>query len=259
MPALELRDRLSLKVQALLGWGAFAVVGPAAVFAMRFARGNHIDGLEEARRVYRRALASGRPTIVCANHLTMVDSAFLHYALAPLTDYARDFRRFSWNVPTTDHYTKSRLLQVLVYLTKCVPIDRSSAAEERKAVLNQLAYLASHGQVITLFPEGTRSRTGRVDVESVTYGVGQILKELDSPQVLCAYLRGERQETYSTIPAFADTLTLRVALVEPRTKETGLRAARDLSRQVIEKLKAMEDELIAERGARQATARVMGP
>ncbi len=252
MSALKLRDRLSLRVQALLGWAAFGIVGPASVFTMRVARANRIEGVEEARRVYRQALASGKPTLICANHLTMVDSAYLHSALAPLHEYARHFRRFSWNVPATEHFTKNPFLRAVVYLGKCVPIDRSSAPEERKAVLERLTYLVSRGQIVTLFPEGARSRTGRVDVENVTYGVGQILMDLEGGQVLCAYLRGDRQEKHSTVPAFADTLTLRVELIEPKTNHTGLRGARELSRQVILKLKAMEDDLIGERAMQRA-------
>ncbi|AKU95800.1 acyltransferase, putative [Labilithrix luteola] len=253
MPALKWRDRLALEVQSLLGWAAFAIVGPSAVFTMRVARGNRVEGIAEARRVYREALASGRPTLVCANHLTMVDSAFLHHALAPLGDYLRDFHRFSWNVPATEHFTKNLFLRVLVYLAKCVPIDRAGDTEARKAVLDRLAYLVSRGEIVTLFPEGGRSRTGRVDVDNVTYGVGQILSTLDRPQVFCAYLRGDRQDSYSTVPAFGDTLRLRVAILEPTTNETGLRAARDLSRQVIAKLKVMENDLIAEREAQRVS------
>lgn len=253
------RERIALKVQSLLGWGAFALVGPGSVFTMRVARAHRLEGVGEARRVYREALASGRPLLVCANHLTMVDSAFLHYALAPLGDYVRDFRRFSWNVPAIDHIADQPLLRALCYLGKCVTLDRSGEPEERRAVLARVKYLASHGEIITLFPEGGRSRTGRVDVANVTYGIGEILKDLERPLVLCAYLRGEKQVTYSTVPAFADRLHLRVELLEPRTTLGGLRAARDLSRQVIAKLKAMEEDFLGPEAPGAQGAQAVAP
>jgi 1-acyl-sn-glycerol-3-phosphate acyltransferase len=241
MSSVSPSDRRSLALQARVGWATFALVGPASVFTMRVVRCNRIEGMSEARRIYRAALASGRPTLICANHLTMVDSAFLHHGLASLGDYLSDFRRFAWNVPATEHFTSNAFLRTLVYLGKCIAIDRAGTAEHRRHVLGRLKHLASHGEVIMLFPEGGRSRTGRVDVDNVMYGVGELLRDLDNPQVLCAYLRGEHQDSFSNVPAFGDALHLKVELLEPKTSATGLRAARDLSRQVIEKLRAMED------------------
>ena len=238
---LSLEQRRALAVQALLGRLAFPVVGPAAVFFMRRIRRNRILGLEEARRIYRRALATGRPTLVCANHLTMYDSMFLHDAFGSTFDYLADFRAFSWNVPAVENFAKTPLWRTLVYLGKCIPIDRAGDEEHHKEVLGKITYLVGAGQVATIFPEGGRSRTGRVDVEAATYGVGRILGALSRPQVVCAYLRGEKQETYGHAPLKGDVLHLRVEVIEPATAHAGLRGVRDLSRQVIGKLRAMEE------------------
>jgi 1-acyl-sn-glycerol-3-phosphate acyltransferase len=241
-------DRIWLQLQRMVGWATFAIVGPGSVFTMRVINNNRIEGVDEARKVYRDALASGRPTLICANHLTMVDSAYLHWALAPLWQYLVHFERFSWNVAAIEHFTRNLFLKTLVFLGKTVPIDRGGDEAHRKAVLNKIRWLVQHGEVCTLFPEGTRSRTGRIDPANVTYGIGQILKDLERPQVLCAYLRGSRQEKESGVPARGDTLKLKVEVLEPTTTEQGLRASRDLSRQVIAKLKTMEDEYLAQRG-----------
>ncbi len=240
-PDLTLAERGALAVQAVAGRLAFAVVGPAAVFYMRRIRRNPIRGLEKARRVYRDALATGRPTLVCANHLTMFDSLYLHHAFGSTLDYLLDFRSFSWNVPAVENFTNNALWRTIVYLGKCIPIDRAGDAAHHKKVLDKLTYLASMNEVCTIFPEGGRSRTGRIDVENVTYGVGRVLAALDRPQVICAYLRGERQDTYSKAPEIGDMLHLAVEVIEPKTSLTGLRAARDLSRQVAEKLREMEE------------------
>jgi 1-acyl-sn-glycerol-3-phosphate acyltransferase len=235
----------SLATQAFLGHLAFAIVGPGAVFVMRQLRGHRIEGLDEARRVYQRAVATGRPTIVCANHLTKYDSAFLLHAFGSTLDYLVNFHLFAWNVPAVENFTRSLLSRSLVYLGKCIPIDRAGDPAHHKAVLDKITYLVARGEVAMIFPEGGRSRTGRVELESVTYGVGRILGALDRPQVVCAYMRGEKQDTFSDSPAKADVLHLRVEVIEPSSPHKGLRGARDLAQQVILKLREMEEHYFA--------------
>lgn len=238
---LSTEEVLSLRVQAILGWAAFTVVGPGAWLYMRVLRANRIEGLKEARRVYREALADGRPVVVCADHLTMADSIYLHHAFASVPDYLVRFRRFSWNVPAIENFKRDPFLRTVTYLGKTIPIDCSGDPTHLKKVLDKIKHVVSHGDVCTLFPEGGRSRTGRVEPSKVTYGIGNILKDLDRPRVICAYLRGARQTTWSRLPARGDTLHLYVEVIEPKTEATGLRASRNLARQVIDKLKAMED------------------
>jgi 1-acyl-sn-glycerol-3-phosphate acyltransferase len=234
-------ERRSLATQAFLGRLAFAFVGPGAVFVMRRVRGHRIEGLAEARRTYQHAVATGRPTIVCANHLTKYDSAFLLHAFGSTFDYLVDFRLFAWNVPAVENFTKNLFWRSLVYLGKCIPIDRAGDPAHHKEVLDKITHLVAHGDVAMIFPEGGRSRTGRVEIESVTYGVGRILGALDRPQVVCAYMRGERQDAPSDSPATGDVLHLHLEVIEPTSPHTGLRGARDLARQVIVKLRDMEE------------------
>jgi hypothetical protein len=215
---------------------------------MRAVRGHRIAGLHEARQTYQRAVASGRPTLVCANHLTLYDSAFLHHAFGSTVDYLTNFRLFSWNVPAVENFAKSPLWRLLVYLGKCIPIDRAGDAAHHKAVLDKVTFLVAQGEVCTIFPEGGRSRTGRVEVAQATYGVGRVLAALDRPQVVCAYLRGEKQATYSDMPARGDVLHLTAEVIEPSTSLAGIRGARDLARQVVHKLHEMEERHFADVG-----------
>lgn len=246
---LPVVERISLRAQALLGWAAFAFVGPIAVSYLRIVRGHRLVGVAEARRTYAQALSTGRPTLVCANHLTMIDSVVLHHALAPLRDYLVDFRRFAWNLPAVENFTRSSFLRAVVYLGKCIPVDRAGDAEHHRRVLDAVAHLVTHGEVCTIFPEGGRSRTGRVEPASVTYGVGHLLRDLERPLVVCVYLRGEHQATWGSVPERGDTLHISAETIEPTTKESGLRASRDLARQVIGKLASMEEAHFASRRA----------
>jgi 1-acyl-sn-glycerol-3-phosphate acyltransferase len=242
---LTTREILALKLQAAVDWVTFPFIGPATVFWLRWMRGYRIDGLADARRTFKRAVALRRPMVICANHLTMIDSLLIHHALCSVVTMFVRFRLFSWNVPAIENFKKSWLLRLYTFLGKTIPIDRAGSAEHHRNVLDKLRYLVSRGQVCTLFPEGGRSRTGTIQIDQVTYGVGQILKEQQAPLVVCVYVRGKSQRNYSYFPARNDTIFVEAQVFEPRTDATGLRGARDLSRQVIAKLKEMEDRRLA--------------
>ena len=99
-----------------------------------------------------------------------------------------------------------------------------------------------------IFPEGTRSRTGRITVETVSYGIGKIIKELPGCDVLCVYLRGASQDSYSHFPVKGETFSIDLELMAPVTKFKGLRAVRDYSAQVISRMKQMENRYFAQIG-----------
>src|SRR4051812_22086226 len=148
------KERAAFELQMRLGHLAFFGIGPSAVVFMRLIRGNSFEGIEPVRRAYREAASSGRPVIVCANHLTMFDSIFLHYVLASVPSYLRSFRLFSWNVPAVENFKRDPFLRALTYLAKTIPIDRTGTAAHYRAVLDRIKYLAARGEIFTIFPEG---------------------------------------------------------------------------------------------------------
>ena len=106
-----------------------------------------------------------------------------------------------------------------------------------------------------MFPEGGRSRSGRVDAEATADGVGRLIKEVEGCRVLCVYLRGDAQRTWSNLPARGDTFTIATRLVEPRTDLRGLRASRDLATQVVRHLVEMERDYLEGRPPRERRER----
>jgi 1-acyl-sn-glycerol-3-phosphate acyltransferase len=249
MEDLSAKDARKLRLQALLGRMAFPWLGTGSIAYLRLIRRHRVPDLEALRRRFTAVAASGRPVLICANHLTMVDSVFIHYALGSLPRYFVDYRRLSWNVAAAENFRTNLFLRTMTYLNKTIYIDRSGTPEHRALVLAKLAHLAAHGQIVTIFPEGQRSRTGRIQPDEVTYGIGHILKDLKDPIVVCAYVRGERQATFSNMPARGDIVHVNLEVLEPKTTSQGLRAARDLSKQVILKLKEMEDRRLGPAGA----------
>jgi hypothetical protein len=121
-----------------------------------------------------------------------------------------------------------------------VPIRRGAARAEVAATLDRFAWLLRSGEAGLVFPEGGRSRSGRVEPESAAYGVGRVVKEVPECRVLCVYLRGERQESWSDFPARGERFSGSMATLEPKSDRSGLRGSLEIARQIVAKLADLE-------------------
>jgi len=238
----------ALALQRAIGWLAAPVCVPLATLAMRFGFRWKIRNTAESRALYARLLREDpRPLLVAANHLTMVDSALIAWALGSTVDHVLRYRGLPWNVPVQSRVESSWLWRVLAYLMKCLPIPRGGDRRLVAQVLERLGHLLRSGEVVLMFPEGGRSRSGRIDAESIGQGVGRVIKELGNCRVLCVYMRGDAQRSWSNLPAKGDTFTLAVRLVEPRSELRGVRGSREVAAQVLGHLVEMESEYLAAR------------
>jgi hypothetical protein len=107
--------------------------------------------------------------------------------------------------------------------------------------LDRLTYLLKRGDAVSIFPEGGRSRSGRVEIDRMQYGVGRLAKAVEPCDVLCVYLRGRGQQAYSDLPRRGEEFYVDLTAFRPETTQTGLRATRDIASQIGEKLVAMEE------------------
>ena len=246
---MERRERFFLNLQDWLGRLAVVVTGPFLFLFIRL-MGWRIKNLETIRNeVSFRQWAHDGPWLICANHLTMVDSLLLSYGLASLGDHIVQFRRVPWNLPERDNFQRNLLLTVSCYLCKCLPVNRGGSREELQKVLEKCLRLMERGQNIVIFPEGGRSRTGRVDRENYSYGVGRFIDECPLARIMLVYLRGDHQDQYGTMPCFGETFTMHVQALDMRRLDGGgLRRQREYARQVIERLARMEEGWLATRG-----------
>lgn len=186
------------------------------------------------------------PLIICPNHLTYIDSAIIQYALASPWTYLIRPSCWAWNLPKKANVEKSLFFQLMCYLGKCILLPSYTESDAIKIALEKIEYLLKKGQCIMLFPEGTRSESGRVNDRDFGYGVGDLLQLVPQAKVLCIYMRGEHQVAKSKFPV-EGTITLSLKLLAPVSAENGLRGSRDLSRQVIKTLVEMEQEYFAAR------------
>jgi len=239
-----------LRRQETWGWGASVLIGSLYFLALRLL-GYRVRRLREIRRRWAELREEHPgPWVVCANHLTLIDSLVVTYALFSLGDHLRRFRAIPWNLPEERNFGNSRLLAALCYLAKCIPVQRGGDREDVRAVLDKCLWLLREGRSILIFPEGGRSRSGRVEPAQVSYGVGRLLSESPGARVLCLYVRGDGQHSYSDYPRFGERFTLRMEVLEPRAEGEGLRRQRAYARQIIETLARMEEETLGLCGER---------
>ena len=201
------------------------------------------EDLRATRREYRRLRGENdAPLLVCGNHLTMIDSALIAWALGSPWWYIGHFSSLPWNMPDRQNFASTWWQRALAYVYKCVPVERGGSRQDVAVSLARFTYLLGRSEVGLVFPEGGRSRTARVEVEKAAYGVGRIVRSVPDCRVLCVYLRGDRQREYSALPARGDRVRFRLSLVEPKSDFGGLRGSREVARQIVTRLAEMEQE-----------------
>ncbi len=215
---------------------------PAFTAAMYAVMRWRIVGARALRREYARLRAgSDAPLLICANHLTMLDSFVISWALGGAGYYLRDFGGLAWNTPERRNFADSFWKRVLAYMLKCIPVTRGANRGEVALVLNKVAFLMSRGETAMIFPEGRRSRSGRVDRTNVAYGVGRLVSSLPGCRVLLVYARGEGQQDWSDTPARGERFHVTLRCIEPKSDARGLRGSLDVSRQIVTQIAEMEE------------------
>jgi len=248
---MDKKSEIFLNLQNFIGRITVVVVAPLYFFVSRifFYR---VRDLKEIRRQCAIEFAQHKGSwIICANHLTMVDSFILSYAIFSLGQHIINYKKVPWNLPERNNYKDNIFLTILCYLSKCIPINRGGSREKMKESMEKCIYLLNNGGTIMIFPEGKRSRTGRVDKEGYSYGVGRFIKKIENCKIMCMYLRGDKQDNYSAIPAWGDKFSVQMEVFTPTLVEgSELRAQREYATQIIDKLAQMEENYFALRRER---------
>jgi 1-acyl-sn-glycerol-3-phosphate acyltransferase len=238
---LSAGDIRALRIQRTVSRALSPLWIPIFVTLMAFVFRWRVEGARELRRRYREVREqSSAPLLICANHLTMLDSFVIGWALGGSWFYLTHFSSLPWNTPERVHFASTWWKRALTYVLKCVPVTRGADRKQVALVLEKVQHLLSIGEVVMVFPEGQRSRTARVELESAAYGVGRIVSAVPGCRVLCVYLRGESQHEMTDAPARGEVFRGRMALIEPKSDASGLRGSLDISRQIVGKLIELE-------------------
>jgi len=187
------------------------------------------------------------PILICSNHLTLIDSIMVQYYLGSYLKYLKDFDKFIWSFPERENFAGNIFLNVITYFGKCIHVRRSKGNLKKQNLIEKITYLKKNKQVLSLFPEGTRSRSGRIIPSETSYGAGEMLEYLPQAKVLCLYLRGQNQQTYSHFPQRGEKVNALLEEISPSSELTGRKKQKDLSLQIISHLKSMEEKYFAHR------------
>ena len=248
MAKLPLRTRAALTLQREVGRLSAVVWITSIVFAMRYLMRYRVKDAVELRRRFRAMMRENdQPVLICVNHLTMADSAVVAWALGGSWWYLFNYSRMPWNLPEYTNYASLWPSRFGAWITKCIPIRRGGNRKDVSGVIQRVQHLLARGETALIFPEAGRSRTGRVEFDSIAHGVGRIMNSVRDCQALCVYMRGDRQTTWSTVPARGDSFYVDFELFRPESEHSGLRRSKDLAEQIVARLSVMEQQYFASR------------
>jgi len=236
-------DKVLLDLQRQVSRGLFFFFGPLMSFVIfRFYKIT-TDNLEGIRKTYSELLKEGDgPLLICPNHLTRVDSIVQSAFFNSTWGYWRNHQSLPWNLPEKTKFYHHWYFRVICYLGKCIPVLRGAPSAESNKTLKKMLYILNKKDSLAIFPEGKRSRSGFVDTEDFSYGVGQILKECTEARVLCVYLRGRKSGGFADFPIKGEDFYCKMEMIKPKSDLKGLRQVREYSTQVVQKLHSMEEE-----------------
>lgn len=122
------------------------------------------------------------PFLLCSNHSSHADSAAL------MTASRRSFREFAL-LGASDYFFRSTgRLWLLSKLMNIIPIERRPGPRSLSGCLAECRhFLSKNGQVLILYPEGTRSSDG--EMQEFKGGVGWLANELRIP-IVPTYVEG---------------------------------------------------------------------
>ena len=172
MQALPIRSRVALALQREIGRFSAIFWIPSIIFTLRVVMRYRVKNAVELRKRYRALIKqSDGPVLICANHLTMLDSAILAWALGGSWWYVFHYRRMPWNLPERSNFASTWISRFAAWVTKCLPIVRDGPRQQVSRVMKRVQYLLSRGDTALIFTEGGRSRTGRVQVDAATHAL----------------------------------------------------------------------------------------
>ena len=238
--AFKQKVPLRVKIQRI---AAQIVYGPGlwwVILAIKL-MGTKIENHKEIRKKYKELTNEKYPPLlICPNHMTYIDSVILILAFGNHFWYPFHFRRHMWNLVAKE-YSKNILFRFVCYFSKCIYIDRASEVKDDYPTLKTAEALLERGEVVLIFPEGRRTKTGRFDDARLAYGIGKIAANLGECRVLCTYLRAPEQGDKATgFPPKNAHYKIYTDLVHYKATEWGGKPSTGITLDIAERIKKLE-------------------
>lgn len=240
---LSFKTKLNLEIQRAASRCLFVFFGSLMHVLFHFKFKYKVENLKKLRKEYKKLLREAKgPVLICTNHLTLIDSIIQAVILGSISSYFFNFKNLPWNLPEKTNFYHKFHWRLICYLGKCIPVIRKASPKEAKESTDKMLYVLERGDVISIFPEGKRSRTGLVDNVDFSYGTGQLLKSNPNTSVLCIYMRGKNHGGFGNFPRVGEDFYFKMKMIKPESNLKGLRKVRELSVQVINEIKSLEEE-----------------
>ncbi|MBI4061559.1 MAG: 4'-phosphopantetheinyl transferase superfamily protein [Elusimicrobia bacterium] len=256
---LEAEDVEALRLQRLLSRVLVVpvslVVGALARLHFKYRLDENIDALRA--EIWAKLDGHDGPVIWAANHLTLIDSFLVYWAVFPASRLLEE-RRIPWSTPEYTNYyrlggpVQSALIRGLLYLCRCIPFLRGGedAASDswRQKAFDKCAWILRAGGAVFVYPEAGRSRSGWLEPRRPKDFLGKLALEVPGAKFLCVYLRADRQIATTSYPPKGDRLRVVADLIDGALP--GETNPRDVSQRLFDRLAAMQQEWW--RGSRMA-------
>lgn len=154
------------------------------------------------------------PVIWAANHLTLIDSFLVFWAIFPWYKVRRT-QLVPWSTPEyrnyyhLGNYWQQRLIRGVLYLCRCIPFLRggedAASLLWREKAFEKCAWILKDGGSVFVYPEAGRSRKGWLEPHQPKDFLGRLALEVPQAKFLCVYMRGEGQLYTTTYPAQGET------------------------------------------------------
>jgi len=248
---LEAEDVKTLRRQWLLSRALVVPVSLTVIaiarFYFRYRLEQNIDAIRAD--IWAKLDAHDGPVIWAANHLTLIDSFLVYWAVFPTSRLIED-RRIPWSTPEYTNYYKlggpiqSAFVRGLLYLCRCIPFLRGGedAASEnwRIKAFEKCAWVLKEGGAVFVYPEAGRSRSGWLEPKRPKDFLGKLALEVPSSKFLVVYLRSERQISTTAAPPRGDRLRVAADLIPGVLP--GETNARDISQRLFNRLAELQQE-----------------
>ena len=216
-------DKAALKVQKTLSaafcWLTYAWVIAASRLWFRY----DIEDLHRFREeIWAKLDKHDGPVIWAANHLTLIDSFLVFWAIFPW-NRSMTVRLVPWSTPEYKNYyhlggpVRKYLIRMLMYLCRCIPFLREGEDEAsvkwRETAYAKCVHVLKEGGAVFVYPEAGRSRSGWFDKSRPKDFLGRMALEAPNAMFLCVYMRGDRQLYTTAAPEHGEVFRVEADLV----------------------------------------------